>query len=239
MNKLFAIIICFTLFSCGEEVPREDQSFKNLGNIVAVDDEILTAGDQELLSKVCNALSSKESYFKSFIVNNTLSYTYTQSESICGATPSPKDVTLSIDSADNGKLSYNSESDTPLFNYVETKSFGSLEKYCERLDGIDEDQGIVGVPRYIEEDNMVNIVNLFTERSSVCSGDNDTVCAFVQFAYKLDDGNYRVDQIVKLSIDTNDNSTPKGIVEVKEVAQVCLTDSSKKETIRKITLKED
>ena len=238
MNKKFLLLGLVLLMSCGEEVPRADQSFKNLGQIVAVDsEENLTTGDVDLLQRVCDALASKESFFKSAIINKKLSYTYVQSESSCGAEPSPVEVEFEITS-DNGQLAYSSSSATPLFNYVETESYGSLEVYCNKLGEVDVDQGIDGVPRYLEEGKMVNIISLFTDRSSVCSGDNDTICAFVQFAYKLDDGNYRVDQIVKLSIDTNDRSTPKGIVEEKEVAEVCSSDSAKQST-RKITLKQD
>jgi hypothetical protein len=239
MSKIALLFVFVLAFSCGEEVPRADQSFQNLGNIIAADsDESLTAGDQDLLQRACDALASKESFFSSSIVNNSLSYTYTQSESVCGAKATPVEVTYEVEAAENGQLSYTSDGVAPVFRYVETKSYGSVDKFCEKLDSLDPAVGIQTVPRYIQDENVISGISLFTDRSSVCSGDNDTVCVFVQFAYKLEDGKYRVDQIVKLSIDTDSSSSPKGIVEEKEVALVCSTDASK-ETKRKMTLKEE
>jgi len=221
----FYLSLIILLVSCGQEVPRTDQSFSNLGNILAVNEsESLSSSEKDLLIKACNSLKSKETYLNNYLVNNDFSLTFTQSNSECGAEASESEAVFNIDNGDNSALEFVSETSSPLFKYVETASKGAMRDFCSQLSSEE------GVMRYKLTSGVYQVINLFTDRSTECSGDTDTVCAVVQTAYEKEDGNYKVEEVVKLTIDNDEDSSPRGLVQAKELAQICQSDTEKKST---------
>lgn len=226
MRNKIKIISLFVLLSCGQEVPRADQSFSNLGNILTISEsDVLTSTEKSYLTTVCNSLSSKGNYLSNYIINNDFIVNINQSSSVCSATATKSDGEFKIESGNSSSLQFTSESANPLFKYVETANNGALSDFCKQLSG-DE------VKRFNLSGGIYKVLNIFNTRNSSCSGDSDTICAFVQYAFQTSDGKYKVEQIVKLNIDNNSNSTPRGIVERKEVVEVCSNDNE--ETSRKI-----
>ncbi len=218
------------LLSCGAEVPRADQSFKGVGNYITQDESlVLSENERNKLTSICSALGAKESYFRSLVVNNTVNATYTQASSVCDASESSSDANIEI-VLENSELQFvaNGGSD-PLFKYVEGSSNGTLEDFCDAIDSDDD------IKKQIASGQSLLIVNILASNSSQCSGD-DIDCLTVEYAFKTDDGRYRVEQAVKLSINTDDSDRYRGMVSKKEFVGLCSTDSSKK-TKKTMTLK--
>lgn len=220
MKALF-ILFSILFISCGSEVSLNPENFGGIGNFITQDESlVLSESEKSSLNQICNALSAKSSYFRALVVNNTFSATYSQGIGNCGADVASSDVSLEI-ALSNGDLEFqpNGGAD-PIFKNVETDSNGSLKDYC---DAVDEDS----VTTQMQMGQALMVISVFGANSSQCSG-NDVTCAIVEYAFKDDGDRYRIEQAVKITVNTDEADRYKGMVTKKEFIQVCASNTSEK-----------
>lgn len=227
--KALILLTLLLLISCGTEVPRVDQSFSGVGNFITADESLtMTSSEKSNLQLICNSLNSKEAFVSNYIINNTFSATYTQSNSVCGADATNSEVVVEI-VKNSGDLEFESTSGgDPQFDIVETDSNGTVEKFCEQ---VTEDE----VKSQVLSGQNILIGRVIGANGSGCSG-SDVACFILEYAQKTDDGRYRVTQAVKLTVNTDSGDQYVGMVNSKELSEICTTESSKR-TSRSMSLK--
>ena len=225
MKALF-LLISILLISCGaEDLPRGDRSLEGVGNFITADESLeFTEGEKTTLNNICDALGAKDSYFRTLVINSTVSADYSQKESVCDGESNERDISVEF-SLDGGNLIYEATNDDkPVFKYVETKSNGSLADYCELIENANPNDII---QKQISKSQSIIVANVFDSTSSRCEG-LDSVCAIVEYAFRTDDGRYRIEQAVKLTVNNDTDSNTRGMVVKKDFAQMCNSDINKR-----------